>query len=122
MCCLTRLYRTEASVVCNSMSSIRDLLETIQEYALSTGSTQLCDIQVYSYFQKYSAPPLLCRHPPPASRKDIMVLKNILDDIIIKEDLSAEHIILLGPDLKIANNAEKTPNTSVFCQNFLYSI
>ena len=35
---------TGASVVCNSMSSIRDMLETIQEYELSTGSTQLCDI------------------------------------------------------------------------------
>ena len=109
--------KTGTSVVCNSMSSIRDLLETIQEYELSTGSTQLCDI--YSYFQKYSPPPLLCRHLPPASGKDddIIVLKNILDDIIIKADLSPGHRILFGPDFKIANNVFKLmeKNTKYQC-------
>ena len=97
----------EAPIVGTSVSNIRDLLETIQEYELSTSSTQICDI--YSYFQRYSAPPILCRHPPPASGKDddIMVLKIILDDIVTKSDLSPGHRILFGPDFKIANNVFK---------------
>ena len=105
-----------------SITSIRELLETIQKYELSTGSTQLCDI--YSHFQKSSTPPILCRHPPPASGKDddIMVLKHILDDIITKADLSPGHRILFGPDFKIANNVfklmEKNPKYQCILPEF----
>lgn len=38
-----------------------------------------------------SPPPLLCRHPPPASGRDddIVVLKKVLDDILIKTDVTS---------------------------------
>lgn len=38
-----------------------------------------------------SPPPLLCRHTPPASGRDddIVVLKKVLDDILIKTDVTS---------------------------------
>jgi hypothetical protein len=55
----------------------------------------------------YRPPPLLTRHPPPATGKDddISKLKEILDDVLIKTDhfnMKQQHEkILFGPDNKI---------------------
>ena len=86
--------------------NIRQILDTIETYEVSE-AVQIFD--VYTYFKKPVPLPLLCRHPPPASGKDddIMVLKNILDDVITKANLPQKHRILFGPDFKIANNVFK---------------
>ena len=64
-----------------------------------------------SSFIKYDVPALLCRHPPPAIGKDddIRVLRNVLDEFIVKSGhfmhpKPNKEKILLAPDHKIANN------------------
>ena len=58
-------------------------------------------------FSMHRPPPLLTRHPPPATGKDddISKLKEILDDVLIKTDhfnMKQQHEkILFGPDNKI---------------------
>lgn len=86
--------------------NIRQILETIETYEVSE-AVQIFD--VYTYFKKPVPLPLLCRHPPPASGKDddIMVLKNILDNVITKANLPQKYRILFGPDFKISNNVFK---------------
>ncbi|CAC5405584.1 unnamed protein product [Mytilus coruscus] len=62
-----------------------------------------------------SLPPLLCRHPPPASGRDddILVLKKMLDDIPIKTDVNLkEDKIIFAPDYKIAKNLLKLIDTT----------
>ncbi|CAC5360077.1 unnamed protein product [Mytilus coruscus] len=51
-----------------------------------------------------SPPPLLCRHPPPASGRDgdILVLKKVLDDILIKTDVNIAKNLL-----KLIDTTEK---------------
>lgn len=62
-------------------------------------------------FEKYKVPPLLFRHPPPATGRDddVFKLKEILDDVLIKTchiDMFHEGVdrILFGPDNKIGAN------------------
>lgn len=62
-----------------------------------------------------SSPPLLCRHPPQASGRDddIVVLKKVLDDILIKTDVDVkEDKIIFAPDYKIAKNLLKLIDTT----------
>lgn len=69
-------------------------------------------------FTKYTAPPLLCRHPPPAVGRDddITKLKEILDDILLKlgahhPDFNSFDRIVIGPDNKIGSNMLKLMST-----------
>lgn len=62
-------------------------------------------------FEKYNVPPLLCRHPPPATGRDddILKLREILDDVLIKTgrinmSYEGKDRILFGPDNKIGAN------------------
>ncbi|CAC5412713.1 UBE2D [Mytilus coruscus] len=62
-------------------------------------------------FKKFKVPPLLCRHPPPATGRDddIYKLKEIMDDVIVKTGrINVPHEgvdrILFGPDNKIGAN------------------
>ncbi|XP_071085902.1 uncharacterized protein [Haliotis cracherodii] len=90
------------------------LLETsIDQLTLDDDTPRDENIMTAFGFQKYSPPPLLTRHPPPASGRDddINKLREILDDILIKTELDDNlgydvclDRILLGPDNKIGMN------------------
>lgn len=65
---------------------------------------------------------MLCRHPPPASGRDddLMVLKNILDDILQKTDVDLKRDkILFAPDFKIAQNLLKLLDTNAKYRVFI---
>ena len=73
---------------------------------------------------KYSPPPLLCRHPPPAMGKDddIQKLREVLNDILIKlgRGTSAHpDRILFGPDNKIGANMLKLLSQETRFEQFL---
>lgn len=61
-------------------------------------------------FTLYQPPPLLCRHPPPATGKDddVLKLQEILDDLLIKSGNTnrkeVKKKILFAPDNKIGKN------------------
>ena len=62
-------------------------------------------------FSKFLAPPLLCRHPPPATGRDddISKIREILDDTLTKMGYDVDkgkhaNRILCGPDNKIGKN------------------
>ena len=61
-------------------------------------------------FAKFTVPPLLTRHPPPAVGRDddISKVREILDDVLLKlgyltSTKSCSHRILCGPDHKVGN-------------------
>ncbi|CAC5399883.1 unnamed protein product [Mytilus coruscus] len=70
-------------------------------------------------FEKYNPPTLLTRHPPPATGRDddIITLKEVLDDILIKTDkvgtnAAKSYRILFGADNKIGANLLKLMSMS----------
>ncbi|CAC5388681.1 unnamed protein product [Mytilus coruscus] len=77
------------------------------------------------HFTMFEPPPLLARHPPPATGKDddILKLKEILDDILVKTNhvnMQKNHEkILFRPDNKIGSNLFKLRETNKKYQHFL---
>ena len=76
-------------------------------------------------FEKFVVPPLLSRHPPPATGRDddVMKIKEIMDDTITKmgyenDESTMRNRILSGPDHKIGKcmlsliNSDKNMNGS----------
>lgn len=70
-------------------------------------------------FEKYNVPPLLCRHPPPATGRDddISKIREILDDMLLKMGYltnieNTVNRILCGPDHKVGNCLLKLMSTN----------
>ncbi|CAC5394942.1 unnamed protein product [Mytilus coruscus] len=77
----------------------------------SHSSSQASTVLKTFGFEKYNIPPLPCRHPPPATGidDDILKLREILDDVLIKTrrinmSYEGKNRILFGPDNKIGAN------------------
>ncbi|CAC5397540.1 unnamed protein product [Mytilus coruscus] len=84
-------------------------------------STLSGEVQKQS-FSIFKTNPILTRHPPPASGRDddIMVLKNVLDDILLKTEHGGnKERILFAPDFKIANNLFKLMDSCPKYRSFL---
>ena len=86
----------------------------IEEGENEMAASPMPDENSVSSFVKYEVPALLCRHPPPAVGRDddINVLRNILDELIIKSghfmhSKPNKEKILLALDHKIASNIFK---------------
>ena len=79
-------------------------------------------------FTIYQPPPLLCRHPPPATGKDddVFKLQEILDDLLIKsgntDRKDSKTKILFAPDNKIGKNLlqlmKTDPKYEIFLPDF----
>ena len=77
---------------------------------------------------EYTPPPIICRHPPPATGRDddIGKLKEVLDEVLIHtghlDPRSCKDRILLAPDYKIAKNLLKlmasNPKYQIFLPEF----
>lgn len=70
-------------------------------------------------FEKFNVPPLLCRHPPPATGRDddISKIREILDDMLLKMGYltnieNTVNRILCGPDHKVGNCLLKLMSTN----------
>ena len=94
-------------------ASLTELNESMGEIKLSetTNTDQTQRILGSFGFHKFEVPPLLCKHPPPATGRDddINNVKQIVDDVMLKlgyktgiKKLSQR--ILCGADQKIGNN------------------
>ena len=80
---------------------------------ISDGKCVPCDVTGIFGLTKFKAPEMICRHPPPAVGRDddLMILKNILDELLINTGYLGPHNtllrsekILFGPDNKIGKN------------------
>lgn len=99
------IYKPESEI--NSNTDLTLDINMEDEIRLSSVTTE----NNVSSFVKYDVPALLCRHPPPAIGKDddIRILRNVLDEAIIKSGhfmhpKPNKEKILLAPDHKIASN------------------
>ncbi|XP_060576230.1 uncharacterized protein LOC132733585 [Ruditapes philippinarum] len=77
-------------------------------------------------FEKFKVPPLLCRHPPPATGRDddIEKIREILDDVLVKTGYDADQSkcanrILCGPDNKIGKCLLRLMNRNHKYKTFL---
>ena len=97
-------------------ASLTELNESMGEIKLSeTANTHPTQRILGSFgFHKFEVPPLLCKHPPPATGRDddINNVKQIVDDVMLKlgyetgiKNLTER--ILCGADQKIGNNILK---------------
>ena len=94
-------------------ASLTELNESMGEIKLTetTNNNQSENILGSFGFHKFKVPPLLCKHPPPATGRDddINNVKQIVDDVMLKLGYKTgikklTERILCGADQKIGNN------------------
>ncbi|CAC5361529.1 unnamed protein product [Mytilus coruscus] len=101
-------------------------VQSTDEVVTSRRSTINHDLVAVRFgFRQHQSPPMLTRHPPPATGRDddIQKLREVLDDIMTKvnsNDAAQGGLkILFAPDNKIGSNLLKLFSSSKKYQNFL---
>ena len=98
-----------------------EVVRETQSHSLPEFTSALTDNEGSTSFQQFQTPKLLCRHPPPAAGRDddISVLRNVLDDMLLKMEPEKHERILFAPDYKIAKNLFKLMDQNPKYQTFL---
>ncbi|VDI60748.1 Hypothetical predicted protein [Mytilus galloprovincialis] len=105
-----------------NVREIEKMLGAISHIDTEVNDATLSEEVQKQSFSIFKTNPILTRHPPPASGRDddIMVLKNVLDDILLETEHGGnKERILFAPDFKIANNLFKLMDSSPKYRSFL---
>ncbi|CAC5363774.1 KIF21 [Mytilus coruscus] len=104
-----------------NVREIEKMLGAISHIDTEDNDATLSEEVQKQLFSIFKTNPILTRHPSPASGRDddIMVLKNVLDDILLKTEHGGnKERILFAPDFKITNNLFKLMDSSPKYRSF----